>query len=154
MDHSRPEILPQLILPAKSPPHQRPDPDHPGLATNRPPAVGRYDRTEGNAFEPLSQEAQAAIQQHVDQFHGMFIKDVAAGRGVSESTVQQQFGQGRMMLAQDALQAGMVDRVETYSQAHKRLTAAKLSATEARLEATLKQLDRLLSGSDSEAGGP
>jgi len=73
-------------------------------------SAGKY-KVEGNPYEPLSDEAKAAIQADVDAFHGMFIDDVAAGRGVATSVVREQFGQGRMVLAADAVKRGMADRV-------------------------------------------
>lgn len=67
-------------------------------------------------FQPLSEEAQAAAQHRVDQMYGMFVRDVARGRGVDVATVQESFGGGRSLSAQDALAAGMVDRIETLDQ--------------------------------------
>lgn len=73
-------------------------------------SAGKY-KVEGNPYEPLSDEARAAIQAEVDAFHGMFIADVALGRNVSEAIVRSDFGQGRMVLAKDAVRRGMADRV-------------------------------------------
>lgn len=70
-------------------------------------------KTEGNPYEPLSEEAAAAMQDTVDSYYDMFVADVAAGRGVSEKTVRTGYGQGRMLTAGDALAAGMVDRIDT-----------------------------------------
>lgn len=76
-------------------------------------SAGRY-KTEGNPFEPLTDEAHAAIQGRVDEFYGMFIRDVASGRGVSENAVREGFGEGRVVTARDALSLGMVDRIDTF----------------------------------------
>lgn len=70
-------------------------------------------KTEGNPFEPLSEEARQALQDQVDEFYGMFVSDVAQGRRVSVQTVKDEFGKGRMVTARQAVTAGMVDRVDT-----------------------------------------
>jgi signal peptide peptidase SppA len=73
-------------------------------------SAGKY-KTEGNPFEPLDEEARAELQRLVDEFYGKFIDAVAAGRGVTSKTVREDFGQGRMLTAARALDAGMVDGV-------------------------------------------
>jgi len=75
-------------------------------------AAGKY-KTEGNPFEPLSEEAREAIQAEVDEFYGMFVADVAKGRGVTEASVRAGFAEGRMATAKAAKKLGMADRVET-----------------------------------------
>jgi HK97 family phage prohead protease len=72
--------------------------------------AGKY-KTEGNPYAPLSAEAEADIQDGVDKFYNMFTQGVAGGRGVSWETVLSDFGQGRMLLAEDALKVGMVDAI-------------------------------------------
>lgn len=76
--------------------------------------AGKY-KTEGHPFGPLDEEAQAAIQQTVDDMYGMFVADVAAGRGVSPDAVRTGYGEGRALTASRALQAGMVDSVEPFA---------------------------------------
>jgi HK97 family phage prohead protease len=77
--------------------------------------AGKY-KTDGNPYEPLSDEAKADIQDGVDKFYGMFTRGVAGGRGVSLETVLSDFGQGRMLLAEDAVAAGMADQIATLDQ--------------------------------------
>jgi signal peptide peptidase SppA len=81
---------------------------------------GEY-KTDGNPYEPLSDSARAELQDMVDTYGAMFIKSVARGRGVSQEKVRNDFGKGRMLLAQDAVKAGMADRVETFEQMLARL---------------------------------
>lgn len=64
-------------------------------------------------YEPLTPEALAAIQAAVDDADADFLKAVAAGRRTSVATVRDTFGQGRMVLARDAVRLGMADRVAT-----------------------------------------
>jgi len=87
-------------------------------------------KTEGNPFEPLSDDARAHVQSIVDATYAQFVADVAKGRSrdgapVTAATVKADYGEGRVLTAKDARAAGMVDRVETYSQAVARLSGVK-----------------------------
>lgn len=79
-------------------------------------SAGKH-KIEGNAFEPLTAEAKAAIQADVDTFYDGFIKAVARGRGVGVGAVRAGFGQGRMVLAREAVRLGMADKIGTIDQA-------------------------------------
>lgn len=92
-------------------------------------SAGKF-KTEGNEYEPLSDEAKAAIQSQVDVFYGMFTSDVAKGRGVSVDAVRSNFGQGRVVLANDALAAGMVDGIDTLENVVR--AAARAASTRSR----------------------
>lgn len=70
-------------------------------------------KAEGNPYEPLSDDAKADMQDGVDKFYAMFTRGVAGGRGVSLDKVLSDFGQGRMLLAEDAVKVGMADEVGT-----------------------------------------
>jgi signal peptide peptidase SppA len=82
--------------------------------------AGKF-KVEGNPFEPLTEEAEAHIQGRVDATFQKFIGAVAAGRGITAATVEKDFGQGRLVDADEALAAGMVDRIETLEQAIDRM---------------------------------
>ena len=98
-------------------------------------SAGRF-KTEGNPFEPLSDEAREHIQQDVDAFYDMFTADVARGRQVKQQTVREGFGEGRVLNAKDAVREGVADRVETLTEAVARLTArSRGGATQAEAEA-------------------
>lgn len=89
--------------------------------------AGQY-KAEANPFEPLTDEAQTYIQGQLDSYYDMFTGAVAKGRGVGKSTVKgEDFGQGRMLMARDAVKAGMADAVGTLEDAVGR--AAKLAST-------------------------
>lgn len=78
-------------------------------------SAGKY-KTEGNPYQPLDEEARAAIQASVDGYYAMFTKAVSRGRGagVSIAQVRDGMGQGRCLMATDALAANMVDGVMTF----------------------------------------
>jgi signal peptide peptidase SppA len=79
-------------------------------------------KTEGNEFEPLSEDARADIQERVDATYQQFLADVAAGRRVAASVVEADYGGGRVLNARQALAAGMVDRIESIGQTMQRLS--------------------------------
>ena len=74
-------------------------------------------KTEANPLEPLTQEAKKFLQSQVDEIGKRFVRAVARGRGVSESTVTSRFGGGRIVFAPDAKRAGMIDDIRTFDQA-------------------------------------
>ena len=58
-----------------------------------------------------SKEGQGQIQAWADKLGDLFIGAVADFRGVSVEKVLGDFGQGDMLIAEDALKAGMIDRL-------------------------------------------
>lgn len=76
-------------------------------------SAGKY-KVEGSPFEPLGEEARAAMQSRVNDYYSLFVRAVAKGRGVSVDDVRGGFGEGRVVGAQQAVKFGMADRVDTY----------------------------------------
>lgn len=75
--------------------------------------AGKF-KAEGNDTGPLDDDARAHLQGMVDGYYSAFVKAVARGRGAGLEAVRSEaFGQGRMRLAKDAVQAGMADRIDT-----------------------------------------
>ena len=62
---------------------------------------------------PLSAEARAHIQALTNSAYGRLIADVARGRRVPPAAVQNGFGEGRVVDADQALTLGMIDRIGT-----------------------------------------
>lgn len=87
-------------------------------------SAGKF-KTENNPFEPLSEDGRAAIQSKVDHYYSMFLKDLSNGRGMSVKDIESSFGQGRMLVAKDALAAGMIDKIETFDQTISRISRGK-----------------------------
>lgn len=75
-------------------------------------SAGKF-KVEGNSFEPLTPEARAAMQAMVDGYYKAFTKAVAKGRGVKTEDVVEGFGEGRVVMASDAVRLGMADKVGT-----------------------------------------
>lgn len=74
-------------------------------------------KAEGAPSEPLGAEARAELQRRVDAFDTMMSKRIAAGRGVTVARVRTEFGQGRVVLAAEAVRRGMADRIGTVTDA-------------------------------------
>lgn len=114
-------------------------------------SAGKY-KTDGNPWEPLSDEAREHIQEDVDHFYGLFTADVAKGRGVKQTDVKAGYGEGRVLNAKAALAAGLVDRVETLGEASARLSARRSGApATARAEDDSPELTETLA-EDEESG--
>jgi signal peptide peptidase SppA len=77
--------------------------------------AGKF-KSEVNRYEPLTDEAEAHLQGMVNTTHDMFLADVAAGRGAKVADVRGGYGEGRVILAEEAVQLGMADRVATLEQ--------------------------------------
>lgn len=75
-------------------------------------SAGKF-KVEGNPYEPLGDEARAAMQARVDEAYDHFVKDLATQRGVSPKDVRNGFGEGRVVSAKAAVASGMADRVES-----------------------------------------
>lgn len=86
--------------------------------------AGKY-KAEALPFEPLSADARQEMQARVDEAYDQFIGALARGRDVSPSAVRSSFGEGRVLSAQRALAAGMIDRVATLDEVVSELTAGK-----------------------------
>jgi capsid assembly protease len=59
-------------------------------------------------------EGRAQIQEIVDSLASVFIDRVASFRGISADEVMKSYGQGRMLPAKQAMQAGMADEVSRF----------------------------------------
>ena len=105
-------------------------------------SAGKY-KAEGIDGGPLSEEATAHVRDLVTKIYGRFIGDVAHGRGVTPEAVQAGYGEGRALLAADALTAGLIDRVGTLGDTLTRLAApaavASLPAAPTRADATAQE---------------
>jgi capsid assembly protease len=74
--------------------------------------AGKY-KAERNEDAPLSENAEAAMQGEVDEIYARFLADVAAGRKTTAGTVEEGYGEGRVLLAAPALKAGLIDQIAT-----------------------------------------
>jgi signal peptide peptidase SppA len=94
-----------------------------------------------NPYEALPDSARAEIQASVDATYNDFLKAVARGRGVSVARVAQDFGQGSMVDARDALRKGMVDSVQSFDGAIASILAGRSQTSLARAEHDLQKAE-------------
>ena len=92
-------------------------------------AAGKY-KTEGNFDEPLTDEARAHMQSIVNDAYDLFVSDVAKGRGLAPSRVRAEYGEGRVLTANDAKAAGMIDRIAGASETIQRLAGRRAESGE------------------------
>lgn len=86
-----------------------------GIKTTHVKAGAR--KVDGNPFEPLSKDAKAHLQTLVDAAYGSMVRDIALGRGVSESDVRgERFGEGRVFDSRRAVARGLADGVQTFDE--------------------------------------
>jgi signal peptide peptidase SppA len=102
-------------------------------------SAGKY-KTEQNPYGPLSDEARAHVQAGVDAYYESFVKAVARGRGASLKAVREDMGEGRMLMAEQAKAANMIDGVATLSQVVSKL-AAKVKRSASARAAMMRDLD-------------
>lgn len=74
--------------------------------------AGKF-KVEANQFEELNSDAKDYIQQRVNTRYDVFTKALAKFRGVKVADVRENFGQGRMKLAKEAVSSQMADAVGT-----------------------------------------
>jgi capsid assembly protease len=76
-------------------------------------------------FAPLTTEAKDYLQASVDEVYGKFAKAVARNRGVSVATVQSRYGGGRVLSADKALSAGLIDGIVPFRDVLAQLMSGK-----------------------------
>lgn len=72
--------------------------------------AGKY-KAIGNDTEPLSQEARDYIQERLDQLYTLFVDGVAQNRGVGAERVLGEMADGKIFLAKQAMEAGLIDNI-------------------------------------------
>lgn len=75
--------------------------------------AGKYKNLESpNA--PLSKEGREMLQAQVDYLYEIFVGDIAKFRGVSVEKVLNDMADGRIFIGKQALDAGLVDGIESF----------------------------------------
>lgn len=68
-------------------------------------------KKEFTPLEPLSSESKAYALEQMGAYHRAFVNAIARYRGTNPKTVEAKFGQGRTLLANNALAVGMIDGI-------------------------------------------
>jgi signal peptide peptidase SppA len=83
-------------------------------------SAGKY-KAEG-ADGTLTDEARTHLRSLVQASYVRFIGDVAKGRGLTTDAIRDGYGQGRSLPAEAALEAGLIDRIDTMDDTLARVT--------------------------------
>lgn len=57
-------------------------------------------------------EGQQIIREGLDPVHDLFVDSIAEGRNISSEKINAEFGQGAILLAEEALKRGMIDSIQ------------------------------------------
>lgn len=76
-------------------------------------SAGKYKRM-ASQYAPLSKDGKALLQDQVDQLYTIFVDAVAENRGTDTETVLEDMADGRVFLAEDAMNRGMIDHIATF----------------------------------------
>lgn len=79
-------------------------------------------KADGNEHQPLSDSARTEMQAMADDYYGLFVSDVAAGRGVKAKVITDTW-QAQVFTARKAKAAGLVDRIDTLEATVSRMLA-------------------------------
>ena len=58
-----------------------------------------------------TKEGQGVVVSHLDDYHVLFAGAIATGRGTTVKDVNKNYGRGGIVLANEALKAGMIDKI-------------------------------------------
>lgn len=72
--------------------------------------------------DETTEEGRSEYQRIADDLANIFVRDVAKYRGVEAETVLSDFGQGAVFIASEAKKAGMIDRVGSFADAHRKMS--------------------------------
>lgn len=109
--------------------------------------AGKF-KTEMSPFgDGLSEEARAFQQQRTQDYYGMFTKAVAKGRGVPIDAVRNGMGEGRVLGAEAALAAGMVDGIATMEEVIKKMQRNAKAASRPNRSAQMNREIEILAAS-------
>lgn len=75
-------------------------------------SAGKYKRI-ASQYGPLTNDGRQSIQDSLDYTYSLFVDAVAKNRNVSGATVLRNMADGRVFIGKQAIDAGLVDGIET-----------------------------------------
>lgn len=85
-------------------------------------------KVDGNPYEPLPDDVRADLQREVDAFQSVFLKTVAKGRGTRLTADAARRTEARTYIGQQAVDAGLADKVGTFEAVLKDLSSRSTKA--------------------------
>lgn len=79
-------------------------------------------------------EGKAVVREHLDAIHALFVDAIAKGRGTTVKTVNETYGRGSVLLAEEAKARGMVDKIPAPNRARKAAMVAAETEPDAHAE--------------------
>jgi len=98
---------------------------------------GSPHKNEDHPSLPATDAELVERQRMVNELFQQMASSIAKGRGVKASTVERDFGKGRMMFAEAAIAAGMADRIDTLSGVIGRVNSSRSRQAKRRMAAQL-----------------
>lgn len=80
-------------------------------------------------FAPLEEGAKAHLQELVDDTYSKFVSAVARNRNTSRDDVRKNYGEGRIMTAEQSVKVGLCDGIRTFEQLMAKLTGGSGDST-------------------------
>lgn len=68
-------------------------------------------------LNPLTKEGEQALQERLDYYESAYYDLIAEGRGLDKDSCIENFGQGAVIAAEEALALGMIDEIKTADEA-------------------------------------
>lgn len=97
-----------------------------GLKTTLIRSAGSPYKQDVSSGEPLTDEAREYLQARADAIYEDFVGDLAKFRGVPVAAVKEHFGKGRLVDAKSAMQAGMIDQIDSFQSIVGKLVSGRL----------------------------
>jgi|GEM_PF-5004396 len=85
-----------------------------------------------SSHEPLDEAGRDVLQASVDHIHKAFVNDLAKFRGLSFDQANQQMGNGRIFLGQEAIKRGLADQMCSFEKLVTRLQKGEFSVSRSR----------------------
>lgn len=93
-----------------------------------------------SGVEPMTDEMRQHVETRIAQSYEKFKRAMASNRGIRIDQVESKFGGGEMLRAEDAVEAGLVDRIGTLDQTIARLVGNRKAPAGARAALAKAQL--------------
>lgn len=97
--------------------------------------AGKYKQM-GNPYETLTEEGKAELQSQADGIYRMFVSDVSEARGKTYDYTDQYMAQGRVFMADNAVQVGLVDKLSSFEEILLEISAKKLDKKQTKYRIT------------------
>lgn len=82
-----------------------------------------------SGLEPMTEEMRQHVTQRIAESYDKFKRAMATNRGIRIDQVEVKFGGGEMLSAEEAVQAGLADRIATFDQTIARMAKQRAASS-------------------------